>query len=242
MKILILKKDSKKGFCYLDGINRPIVPNQVTKLAKSLLKMGCIRPIVVARCPFIGTEIYIIDGQHLFNALLRNNMDIPYIEITISNKVDLVETIALLNASSRSWAMIDYITAWGSINEDYKKLKNFYNIYDLDVTVIASILMGMTADGGGSTSRKIKTGDFSINNLKEGTRVLDYLTDVLKVLPRMNRFENKYACREYVQFLKWVSTKYDHSKFLSVLKTRKNELILSTQEDGRLSDMFKKMI
>lgn len=243
MNVKILKKDSKKGFSYLDGINRPVVPNQVTKLAKSLLKMGCIRPVVVAKCEFINPkEMYIIDGQHLFNGLLRNNMDIPYIEIVITNKVDLVETIALLNASSRSWAMVDYVTAWGSISNDYKKLKSYHNIYDFDISVIASILMGMNGTTGGSTLRKIKGGEFSISNEKSGVETLDRLTDILKILPRMNRFENKYLCTEYVQFLKWIGSKYDHKKFMDVLKKHKEELVLSTQEEGRLAEIFKRIL
>lgn len=243
MKILILKKDSKKGFSYLDGINRPVVPNQVTKLAKSLIKMGCIRPIVVAKCLFIDPDkLFIIDGQHLFNALLRNNMDIPYIEISITNKVDLVEIIALLNASSRSWAMIDYITAWGSISEDYKKLKSYFNVYDFDISVLASILMGMNGTTGGTINRKIKAGEFSIIEEKKGVEKLNYLTDVLKVLPRMNRFENKYVCTEYIQFLKWVGAQYKHDKFMNMLKSHRESLLLTTQEEGRLVEIFRKML
>jgi hypothetical protein len=119
MKPQILKKDSHKSFSYLAGINRPINPSQVTKLAESVNKLGILRPVIVAEISFLtGKKTnYIIDGQHLFNALLRNNMDIPFISIKIDTKVQLVESIALLNASSKNWAMIDYITSEGiSVN------------------------------------------------------------------------------------------------------------------------------
>ena len=120
MKIQILKKDSHKSFSYLAGINRPINPAQVTKLAESVKTLGILRPVIVAELQFISGKLikYIIDGQHLFNSLLRNNMDIPYITIKIENKVQLVESIALLNASSKNWSIIDYVTSWSCVSEE----------------------------------------------------------------------------------------------------------------------------
>lgn len=128
MKILTLNKDSNSSFYFLAGINRPVIPQHVTKLSNSINEMGVLRPVVIAVISFVtGKPLkYIIDGQHLFNALLRNNMDIPYIIINITDQVDLIEKIALLNASSRSWTLLDYIHAWSSVNNvkiyDHNKL------------------------------------------------------------------------------------------------------------------------
>ena len=44
---------SKKSVKYLAGINRPIIPYHVTKLAQALTMMGVIRPIVIANISFI---------------------------------------------------------------------------------------------------------------------------------------------------------------------------------------------
>lgn len=240
MKLLTLKKDAKKGFALLDGINRPISPNQVTKLAKSLSKMGCIRPLVVAKISFLTgkDEMYIIDGQHLFYALTRNNMDYPYVEVNISSKEELVENIALLNASSRSWKMEDYITSWGSIHENYKKLRNYFNTYDFDVSVLASILSNGGGITGSQINKKIKNGEFEICDEQKNVKILDNLTDVLKVAPRMDRFQNKYLCTEYISFIKTKGSEYNHKVFLQKLDKKKKELVLSTQESGKLCKIF----
>jgi hypothetical protein len=240
MKLSILKKDAKKGFLYLEGINRPIAPGQVTKLAKSLNRMGCIRPVVVAKIKFLTgkEELYIIDGQHLFNALLRNNMDIPYIEISISSKVELVETIALLNASSKSWTMLDYLSAWGSIHEDYKELRNYFNIYDFDIRTLCTVLSG--TPGHSNSSNKLKKGEFRIGNKSEAIIILDNLTEVLEVAPRLNRFENSYFCEEYVKFIRLKGSSYKHATFLKRLGTKKEELLLVTHEEGGLASFFEK--
>jgi len=243
MKIFYLNKDGKKGFLYLDGINRPIIPGQVTKLARSLLLIGCVRPVTVARIKFLTgkEEQYIIDGQHLFNGLIRNNMDIPYVEIKISSKQELVEIIALLNASSKSWTMVDYITAWSSIHDDYKKLRNYYNIYDFDISILAAVLSGSNGNSGGTVTKRIKCGEFRIINEKDNVQLLDYLTDILKIAPRMNRFENRYLCSEYITFLKNKGTNYNHACLLQNLTRRKEQLVLATQEVGKLSELFEKL-
>ena len=81
-----------KGFDFLVALNRSIKPGQVTEIAKSINKMGVIRPIVVAKFTYLGKQgNYIIDGQHLYHALLRNNSDFPYVEITVNDDADLVE-------------------------------------------------------------------------------------------------------------------------------------------------------
>ena len=241
MKTQTLKKNSKQSFSYLAGINRPINPAQVTKLAESVIKMGVIRPVVIAYISFIDgiKKPYIIDGQHLFNALIRNNMDIPFVVIDIKDKTDLVEKIALLNASSKNWSMLDYITAWASLSNDYVKLNHYYQVYDIDLCKLATILLGQSVDGS-STVKTIKNGKFKVVDEKLNVSILDYVTDLLKVIPRMARNDNRYTTREYIKFLRTVKT-YNHKKFLDNLKKNKKEFILATQEEGKLVELFTKL-
>jgi hypothetical protein len=56
----------------------------------------------------------------------------------------------------------------------------------------------------------------------------------------MNRFENRYAVKEYVKFLRGTS-KYDHKTFLAKLQKNKEKFILATQEEGKLSELFEKL-
>jgi hypothetical protein len=255
MKKLIRKslkemlKTLKKGetLSYLAGINRPVDPAQVSKLAASLDHMGLIRPVVVARISFItGKETaYIIDGQHLFNAMLRNDIPVEYVEVEVKDLTDLVETIALLNASSKSWKLTDYILAWTAVSEDYKKLNKYFNIYDFELSILAAILSSAEVRsnaGGGSITKAIKRGSFKIVDEEIQLSILDDLTDILKVIPRMNRFENRYVCAEYVNFRRTTGCDYDHQKFMKSLENNKQKFILATQEQQKLADMFRNLI
>jgi hypothetical protein len=234
------------AFYFLTGINRSIYPNQVTKLVNSLLKMGCTRPVVIAYMSFIDgiKRPYIIDGQHLFYALLRLGLKIPYVTIEIKHKQELVETIALLNASSKSWSMMEYVTAWGSLKDDYKKLEKYFNTYDIELGVVASVLSGQIprsgVGGSESIARKIKLGLFNIVDEKKNVKILDYVTDMLNVVPRGDRAQNKYICAEYITYLR-TTPEYDHQKFLKKLKAIDLCVQLAINEKGRLVEMFNKL-
>jgi hypothetical protein len=233
-------------FNYLAGINRSINPGQVSKLAKSLEMMGIIRPVVIAELSFITgkKEKYIIDGQHIFNALIRLGFDVPYVTIEVSNKQDLVEKIAMLNASSKTWTMHDYVTAWSSLKDDYIKLNHYYQVYDFEISDLAAILtnnsMNNASGGGGHITKVIKSGNFKITKEQENVEILNKVTDMLKIVPRMNRFENRYSIKEYVKFLRG-NPKYDHKAFLAKLQKNKDKFVLATQEEGKLYELFEKL-
>jgi hypothetical protein len=240
MKLKLLKSGANTGFRFLAGINRNVIPAQVTKLAKSIDKMGCLRPVVVAHIDFLPDKgLYIIDGQHLFHALMRNEMDIPYVVIDIKDQKELVEKIALLNASSKNWQLDDYITAWSHIIGDYVKLREYFNTYDLEFVSIATIMSGQSSDGGGM-SDKLKRGDFRIVNEAANKCILEYVTEVLKIVPRGKRSQNKYIIREFVAFLRSNKT-YVHSKFLKALEKHTKSLEFVIQEPGKLVKFFQQL-
>lgn len=240
MKIETLPKT--KSLSLLAGINRSVNPSQVTKLANSLKKMGNIRPLVVAYIDFLPGKSgdFIIDGQHLFHALIRNNLPIEYVRIDIKNKKELVEVIALLNSSSKSWSMCDYVTAWASIHNDYTKLDKYFKIYDFEVSYLASVLEG-TISIGGSLSKRLKAGEFRIKDELENVQVLDNLTDVLHILPRLDRIANRYTCLEFVKMVR-TCPKYDHKQFLEKLTKQKSKFILAVHEPDLLARMFKDLL
>jgi hypothetical protein len=112
-------KDYTK-FSYLP-MNREVQATHVESMVKSLRKMGCIRDVIVAETNVIEgiKKRYIVDGQHLFNALIRENMPIAYRIITVNTEKDLIENMAALNNTSKSWKLLDYINAYKVVYTDY---------------------------------------------------------------------------------------------------------------------------
>jgi hypothetical protein len=243
LDLKMMFKDGR-GFDFLISLNRRIVPAQVTKLAQSINKMGVIRPIVVAEFTYLGKKgLYIIDGQHLYHALLRNNMDFPYVEIKIDGDRDLVEKIALLNSSSKSWTLLDYIQAWTFVNPHYKTLMKYFNTYDLEILQIASILhsnkVSVMADS--NISKVIKNGEFNVINEQKCIELFDCITDTLKIIPRMDRMSNKTFVSAYVDY--YNSTKdYDHEQFLEFLENNIKELKFVTIDKDTLANFLKRSV
>jgi len=234
---------------FLLGINRGVNPNHVTTISKSYERLGSLQPIICCEIDFITgkKELYILDGQHKFTALIRLGWEIPYIIIPIKDKRDLVESIALLNSSSKPWGVQDYVNSWASLEPDYVKLNRYNEIYDFELSIVASILSCRqlkTNAGGSSISKAIRAGEFRIVDEEEQISILDDLTDVFRIIPRMtgdNRTQNRYVCVEYVNFRRSVGCNYNHDEFMKNLEANKKQFILATQEQERLSDMFRKL-
>ena len=246
LTIKTLKMSGSKGFALLAGVNRPIIPQQVTKLSTSLDKMGIVRPVVVSTISFIdgNKTTYIIDGQHLYHALMRLGWDVPYVEIDIKDNVDLAEHLALLNSSSKSWTMKDYILVWSNVNKDYVKLSKYFNTYDIELSQVAEILMNNTCSGtiGGShVSSLIKKGEFAIDDEKRGVTLLNYVTDALKLVKRMDRMSNKLFISSYVNFINSYD-KYDHKQFLANLKLNKDKFKTVTLDPEEYKKLLKSII
>jgi hypothetical protein len=242
LEIKTLKTTGSKGFSVLAGINRAIVPSHVTKLANSLEKMGVVRPVVVSTIDFVdgSKKTYIIDGQHLYHALMRMGWDIPYTEIVIKDSVDLAEHLALLNASSKSWSMRDYITVWANVNKDYVKLNKYFNTYDIELNQLADVLMNNSCNANSNNviSRVIKRGEFTIDDEKRSVYLLNCVTDALKIIPRMDRLSNKMFISSFVNFIN-TCVKYDHAQFMSSLKVHKDKFKLSTQDQEEFKKLLK---
>jgi hypothetical protein len=238
-----LKINGSKGFSILAGINRPITPNHVTALATSIERLGILRPCIVANISFLtGAPIdYLIDGQHLYHALMRLGWDIPYTEVEINTEVELAEALAMLNNSSKSWSMKDYITVWSNIRKDYVKLNQYHNTYDIELGQLGEILMENTctsfSGGNGNLCRIIKRGDFQIGDEQAAVFILNCVTDALKIVPRLDRVSNKLFIASYVSIIV-TSKNYDHKRFIVSLDRNKDKFKLATQD----AEEFKKLL
>jgi hypothetical protein len=243
LTVKTLNITGSKGFSMLAGINRAVVPSHVTKLAASIDKMGIVRPVVVATFDFIdgNKTTYIIDGQHLYHAIMRMGWDVPYVEIEIKDDVSLASHLALLNSSSKSWSMKDYILVWSGIHKDYVKLNKYFNTYDIELNQLADVLMNNScvAHSGGNfgISRTIKRGEFTIDDEKRAVYLLNCVTDALKIVPRVDRLSNKLFIASFINFIN-SCVSYDHTQFMASLKVHKDKFRLSTQDQ----DEFKKLL
>ena len=115
-------KDYKK-FAFLE-INRITDTEHIQKMITSVRTMGVVRPVICVKVTFIdGTsQLYVIDGQHLFKSLMAEDLEIPYVVIDVEDKIDMVQKMAMLNNSSKSWTLLNYVNAFKMHLRDYYEL------------------------------------------------------------------------------------------------------------------------
>jgi hypothetical protein len=145
-------------------MNRGIDSKHVQKMITSIRKMGVIRTVITTTTNIVEgvNKTYIIDGQHLATALEREGQPIPYIDVSVESEEDLIEKMAYLNNSSKSWDLMNYINAWKMIRPDYMKLFKWKNMYDIEITMLA--IIGVNNAGFRHSTSSIKTGEFKITN------------------------------------------------------------------------------
>jgi hypothetical protein len=219
----VLKLNGAKGFSLLAGINRAVVPSQVTKLAESIKSMGVIRPVVVADLNFSGLSqgTYVIDGQHLYHACIRLNIDVEYKKIIINSHQELVEKIALLNSSSKSWTMDDYISAWASLRPDYRRLLDIHSTYAIDAETCAAVLSNTVTGGNRNALRR---GSFKIVDEAENIKLVERLAEVLRIVNRKDFYRKRDVTRSFCALYKEMSQNYEHALFIEFLKNNVHRL------------------
>lgn len=228
MKIELAKANSNVAFHLLNGINRPIIPSHVTKIVNSIQRMGVVRPVVtvVTSCIDNIRRRYVLDGQHLITALQRLGMDIPYVTLQSESLQEIVEWIALLNASSRSWTLIDYIVSWKALpeKEDYRILFKAIQTNDLTPNLTA-ICYGV--HDSKDVSKAIKKGEYSIINKKKGDEILKNVSDIFGVL--RGRHNNRAVIHDFVStYVKWrySISNYKHEQFLEYVNNNHDKFLL----------------
>lgn len=231
-KTLVVKHTSNYNmFNFLVNINRPVIGSHVNKLRSSILKMGVIRPIVVAKLSFLTgkEEHFIIDAQHLFFALQGLGLSIPYTEINVKDTEELIECIALLNASSKSWVLKNYVVAWQTLHSDYKILLKSNNETNIPFTALAAIAMNKTERS--SLAMTIKAGKLRISN-EQYEKIIAYAASILDILG--GNPDGMIKERIVITFLQYFNNKksYNHDQVLKRIVKHRLEILNAISIDA----------
>jgi hypothetical protein len=194
-------------------MNRGIDSKHVQKMIASLRLQGCVRVVICCRTNIIEGEwkTYIIDGQHMATALEREGEPIPYIEVEIVSEEDLIEKMAYLNNSSKSWDMMNFINAWKMIRPDYMKLFKWKNMYDIEITMLAIIGVNNTAIQ--KSTGVIKTGNFKITN-PNAEEMCKAFNDIFLKIGKSDRAVKFQFLNAFMQAY---NPKYDHNKTMAAI-------------------------
>jgi hypothetical protein len=234
--IKLLRKENKKGFMFIKGINRPV--DHADAQAAAVNQLGILRPVVVTTYKINGVYgTYIIDGQNLYTALRKLGYDIPYREISIANDLELIQAMATVNTSAKPWTMTDYIRAWSFIHGDYNVLGRFIGNYSLEKMHIASVLYGY--NGASSNIAKIvRSGLFRVKDETRSRVVLSHAEDVCRKAPKLDRNASRVFMAAYLAYVTQYFNRYNHTVFLKYLKDNSSLLEKANNQATEVVDKF----
>ena len=213
-------------------MNREIRSEHVEKLVKSIRTMGIIRPVIICKTDVLEGEMknYIVDGQHLATACEREGLSVPYVNIVCKDEIDIVEKMGMLNNSSKSWALLDYVNAYKFCFNDYMKLLKFKNLYNLELNMVAALCTNHYSIVYNSQS--IRTGEFIITNNKAELMCKDFSEIFLMInnvgrsvkFSFLNAFMQSYGkinqktvvnnLRKYIKQIKLISDNTEASNYI----------------------------
>jgi len=159
--------------------NRNIIPRHVDTMVASIQKMGIIRPMVICETNvFDGgpKKKYILDGQHLEEACRRLDTPVPYVIVDVKGEEDIISKIGMLNSSSKSWNLGNYIDAYKTLKSktDYRILSKLRETYNVEYSVLAALCTFNTQYDSVEGTKALKIGTFEITNLNYETNTSDY--------------------------------------------------------------------
>lgn len=172
----------------IDKANRHLQAKHVKDLAMSIQTHNYMpyNPIMISQ------DGYIIDGQHRIAAARSLKIPVSYVVVPNTN----LETVRLLNANLRPWALNDFVNCFIILgNKDFKILRDFREKYLLPITT-ASYLLGKRLSGsinGGKGAKYIKDGTFKVVNLEEAEKMMNMLSAI-----RHKTDRNIWRSREFI--------------------------------------------
>jgi len=215
--------------------NREVVSQHVTKMAKSVAKCGVLRAPVIGVLKYHEVDRYaIIDGQHLCKAItLTTGRDkVQCVVKEYTSKKDVIQDIAVLNNTQKTWNDLNYLIAWykyGNDNEFYHQYSTLYNEYtntDISIGLLISIF---TSD---------KTG------FKEGRLTFRDRDFSYKILTLVNYLKNEWNLNAHTLtgLVVWCNnSKFTHKvdiDFKYLKRLIKDELELRPSDVPRSRDEF----
>ncbi len=151
--------------------NRDLNRAHVARLANHIKRKNLLPfyPVLV------NENMEVIDGQHRIAAAKALGMEVSYVRVNGLR----IEDVMAVNTASKEWGINDFVEAYVKLGvEDYKKLKEFKEKYNLPVTMAAQLLAkpdGKVPTGGTDLGSNIRSGTYIIADEEKATELAEQL-------------------------------------------------------------------
>ncbi len=170
--------------------NRKVSQKHVKSIMASVQKNGVMGFVTVAITNVIDGVMrkYIVDGQHRYWAFRNLGIPILFTYTYAESKRQLVELIATLNNTSKSWSLKNYLNAWESVDsENYGSITKYMETTKLQITVLLEAFSGLSRKP--ATDRFMR-GTFEIKDKALGEH---HIHNILELRKYISKSRNLYS-------------------------------------------------
>lgn len=200
---------------------RPVNAGHVLVMKDSVIRNGQIRPVMVVE---IKDKLFVIDGQHLLEALIQLDMPVWCQMIECDSDEQITQLIIDLNNTSKSWQLTDYVNSWAMSGlKDYRQLKRDSEITFKDVQITV-IMQAYTQKSRAKSTKLVKEGKFEIVNKTRGEELIQNICELNYVVP------NTRQMNEALIKLMLNSESYNQQHMYKRLKAVGKTYVFSTKE------------
>lgn len=183
------------------GLNRVVDWKHVKRMAESVVRNGLTRDVIVMWDKILKKYI-IIDGQHLYEALMQLNHNV---ECRVVEPTDFTRFMIDLNNTSKPFSLKVYIESWAkSGKKDYQTILDKAKETKIQHSVL---LMAYSLRQRGESTEMAKNGTFEIVDRQYSETLIGYIKDCLTFLPNTRAFNESL-------FKVIKSEKYNHTKMI----------------------------
>lgn len=213
-------------------MNRSVKESHVQTMGESIAIFGMpTRPVIVCETDEIDGILrrWVLDGQHLLQALIRDKKEIPYITIPVKDAKDIVHKLTLLNNTSKSWGLLDYINAYRNFDKTYDQLFKMVNKYQTETLFVASMGLNKNSSNVAITSKILRKGEYNIEN-PNWEAMCEQFQQIYFTIGSADRWVKKAAYDCFLNTFGYV----DHTKVIrNVVKHISTAKSLSDPAEGR---------
>src|SRR5690606_36071966 len=175
----------------------------------------------------VNRELWIIDGQHRFEAAKKLGVAIYY---KISERFDEGD-IARINSSADDWKLNDYLDFYVSKNfEDYIIIRDFAQHNDISIYAAIGVLNGGLTHLSSKLIKQFEKGEFKVKSLGQAQEIITAINDYGQYFPH---YKSKSFMNAISRLMK--NEDYDHEKMLHKVSMQHGKLIKCTDVKQYLS-------
>lgn len=163
--------------------------NHVVTMHRSISELNSVnREVIIVK---YKNQYTIVDGKHLFCALVDKGLPIEFKLIEVNSLKDAIDIMRKMNSTSKNWTIIQFVKAMSLISKDYSRLMNYYDNTDITMNMLCGLMYNINSFKPMKANDAVKEGTFQMNT---SVKDMEYFIKSIKRFYTHVGYKNTQYC------------------------------------------------